>query len=160
MKTVIINVGISGSGKTTWSSNYIKENQYTYRTNRDDLRKLLVGNLEGYYKRNDLTQIEIQINNIETDLFNTLNYNTLIIDNTNLKECYINKWLMLIGKKNKLVKLYDFKFKLFDVDYFEAVERVKNRDNIEQVGYIRAQMDQYINIKNYIKTNYKDKTIK
>lgn len=47
MNNVIITVGISGSGKSTWSTNFIKENPKYLRLNRDDIRKTLVGDLDG-----------------------------------------------------------------------------------------------------------------
>ena len=62
---VIINVGISGAGKSTWTTQFIKENPNYLRINRDDIRKTLVGDLNGYYERKDLNRIETSINFIE-----------------------------------------------------------------------------------------------
>lgn len=51
MKKLIILVGISGSGKSTWATEYIQKNPDTLRINRDDIRKSLVGTLKNYYPR-------------------------------------------------------------------------------------------------------------
>jgi predicted kinase len=169
MKTVIICVGISGSGKSTWTTNFIKENPSYLRINRDDIRKTLVGNLDDYYQIPDLKNIEKQINNLEEDIFNSLNwfdYN-IIIDNTNLKQSYINRWIDYSQNTN-----YSIKFKLFDISLEEAKRRVLDRDfntiyvkdedisaYHDGVQYIDKQYSDYQQIKQWISNNYKDKIL-
>lgn len=58
MQQVIINVGVSGAGKTTWSTQYMKKNIGNYRINRDSIRLQLVGTLDDYYQRKDLNYLE------------------------------------------------------------------------------------------------------
>ena len=69
-KELIILVGISGSGKSTWAGEYINNNTNILRLNRDDIRKSLVQNLKGYYQREDLTILE--------DIVSTTIYNLFI----------------------------------------------------------------------------------
>ena len=88
MKNIILTIGISGSGKSSWTTNFIKENSNYLRINRDDIRKTLVGNLDGYYQKEprQLNHIENIVTFTENHLFDDLiscNYN-VIIDNTNL----------------------------------------------------------------------------
>lgn len=161
MKEIIICVGISGSGKSSWTTQFIKDNLNYLRINRDDIRRTLVGNLDGYYQRKDLNSIEKIINYTEENLIKSLewgNYN-IIIDNTNLKESYINKWFELT---ESLETTFDFKFKLFDIALEKAKQRVCIRDNFifnKDVEYIDKQFEQYKQIKKFIETNYKDKII-
>lgn len=173
-KKIIICVGISGSGKSTWATKFLKENHNFLRINRDDIRKVLVGDLNGYYQRSDLNDIERFINKIETDLYTSINYNhrNIIIDNTNLKQQYINKWIDLAEDD-----YYDIKFKLFDIELDQAKYRVHCRETVKDsnslyktyayeeaqkdlsLNYIDKQYEDYKKIKEYLLTHYKDKII-
>jgi len=174
--TIIICVGISGSGKSTWSTQYIKENPNILRINRDSIRKTLVGSLDRYYQRKDLNTIEVMINSIENHIFLCINdIKNVIIDNTNLKQSYINKWIRL---SQDLDIYQNIKFKLFDISLEEAKKRVYMRDIVigegevedalndsdhylfnAKLDYIKKQFEDYQKIKLWIETNYKDKII-
>ena len=162
MNKLIICVGISGSGKSTWSTNYIRENPNTLRINRDDIRKTLVGSLDGYYQKKDLNNIEIIINKIEECFFHEItdfHSKSVIIDNTNLKQSYINRWINLSE-----VYKYSIQFKLFDISLEEAIERVIIRDLPEgksnfDASYINKQIEQYKSIKQYLLTYHADQII-
>lgn len=172
MKEVIICIGISGSGKSTWTTKFIKENSNYLRINRDDIRKTLVCNLDGYYQRRDLNTIETKVNHIEDFLFDNIwGINKYpIIDNTNLKQSYIYNWIFKVNEYNsqKAQGLYpdspilDFKFKLFDISLEDAERRVAKRENMqtfEDLNYITKQFEQYKQIKQWILNNYNDKII-
>lgn len=169
MQQVIINVGISGSGKTTWSSDFIKNNENWLRINRDDIRKTLVGNLDGYYQRKDLNNIEELVSKLENNCFTRVinsQYN-IIIDNTNLKKDFINRHINTLNFLNNS-QLYDlkekynidYKFKIFDVPVQRCIERVSKRDTfLTNIDYIYKQYQQFEQIKQYLETNYKNKII-
>lgn len=155
----IINIGISGSGKSSWTADFLKKNNDYLRINRDDLRQVCVKDLKEYYLRKDLKFLETNIiTNMESDLFiNYIKFNkNIIIDNTNLKEKDINKWIHLFNINN--VK---FSFKLFDCDLDIAKQRVMARDNLIEVetSYIDKQYKNYKNIKKQILKNYEDQII-
>jgi adenylate kinase family enzyme len=186
-KEIIICVGISGSGKSTWTTKFLKENHNFLRINRDDIRKTLVGDLNGYYQRSDLNKIEEVINYMETKFFHDIwGMNKYpIIDNTNLKEKYINKWITNVNQYNSARALgfypnspvLDFKFKLFDIELEEARFRVHIREtgrervlynaviqqekamNDKSLDYIDKQYKDYQLIKEYILKHYKEKII-
>lgn len=172
MNNVIITVGISGAGKSSWSTNFIKENPKYLRLNRDDIRKTLVGDLDGYYQRNDLKLIEDLVSDLEESYFYKVCNHcmmNLIIDNTHLKESYIKRWINIFDKyKDTTDYEVDYKFKFFDVDLEVAKHRVMVRENwltddymLEdfKVEYIEKQYQQYKNIKKFIEDNYKDRCI-
>lgn len=180
MKEVIICIGISGSGKSTWTTNFIKENSNYLRINRDDIRKTLVGNLDGYYQRRDLNDIEKIVSNLEDDLWKRIIEDrtnlSLIIDNTNLNKNYIDKWIRWIEYYNgshSEDESINFKFKLFDIELNDSKKRVFIReqyipgeisieDSISKsthLDYITKQSEQYKQIKQWILNNYKDKII-
>lgn len=167
-KECLILIGVSGSGKSSFSSTIL--NSYNaFRINRDDIRKTIVGDLTNYYIRKDLQQIENIVTKIENQLF--FQYISLerniIIDNTNLTKDYIIRWLELCNKEH-----YKIKFKLFDCDLKKAKNRVYRRDigssywNLDvdyskenEVKYIEKQYQQYQSIKLWIEEHYKDKII-
>jgi predicted kinase len=155
----IINIGISGSGKSSWTADFLKKNNDYLRINRDDLRQVCVKDLKEYYLRKDLKFLETNIiTNMESDLFiNYIKFNkNIIIDNTNLKEKDINKWLYLF-----MIHNVDFSFKLFDCDLETAKQRVMTRDKLieTEVKYIDKQYNNYKNIKRIILEQYESKII-
>ena len=156
-KELIICVGISGSGKSTWSTNFIKEQTDTWiRCNRDDIRRILVGNLRDYYKKSNLNFLEWFVTKIETfvQIYAKHKYCNVIIDNTHLKQAYIKTIL-------KRYSEYDIKFKLFPINYATAKVRVFRRDEptnpTEALAYIDGQAKQYKSIEEWIKINHPEK---
>lgn len=163
---LIINVGVSGSGKSTWSTNYIKENEKTVRINRDDLRKMFVGTLQGYYHRPDVNGIETNINLLEPILASQFFFQgySVIVDNTNLKFKYIESWfknLKLIENKFNH-RVFEIQINLFDIeDKDELQQRVYKRDGNflgwQELKYIVEQVESFKQIKKYLIENHSDK---
>lgn len=167
MKQAIICVGISGSGKSTFSKQFQKEHPSYIRINRDDLRAALF-NMENYYNSPLFSERETLINII---IYNTIDSSSFkddfIFDNTNLNLSHLKKLLGQLKLEN-----IDFKFKLFDIDLFEAKKRVCCREDfttfnedleeiydLSKVKYIDKQFEEYKEIKKYILENYKDKIL-
>lgn len=71
MSNVIICVGTSGSGKSTWSIQLLKYNTNYIRSNRDNIRRTLIGDLVNYYNRKDLNNLEKIVTNIEYLIWET-----------------------------------------------------------------------------------------
>ena len=172
---VLIMVGISGSGKTTYTKQWLKTHPNYIRINRDDIRKVLVQNLDGYYQRKDLQELEAMVTSIETTIFNRaiIKGFSVVIDNTNLTKEYVFKWTDSIevfkDAKDKEIKLM---FKILDVDPTICKTRVMYRDNfmenqtedaiasfIDKVAYIDKQASQFKNVREYIKMYFQDKII-
>jgi len=148
-QTLIINVGVSGAGKTTWSIEYIKKNPRTVRINRDDLRVALKGTLDGYYDqdRGFLNATEDMINKLEeyTLIQALMKGFSVIIDNTNLKPAYINRWTDLLREWNEDEEVkVDLKFKIFPLNDAQVLKkRVNVRDaplGWDKLDYIDKQL--------------------
>lgn len=158
-------VGISGSGKSTWAIDYIKKHPNTYRINRDDLRLTLVGTLEDYYQRKDLNRLEEIVTELETHVFLIcVGINAdIIVDNTNLSQKYINRWIQESQNTN-----HQLIFKVVDTTLEEARRNVIYREgwytpaltnpevhHLPKVLYIDKQFEQFKQIKDYLKTYHK-----
>lgn len=167
MQQVIINVGASGAGKTNWSIDYIKRNPNTARINRDDIRRMLVGTIEGFYERKNLNQLEVMISDLEEHLFLKLLTNgfDVIIDNTHLKPSYIDKWVQFIKFWNELGKTHqaEVKFKIFVMNDPKSLkDRVMQRDPFnteDSVKYIDKQVLSLKNAISHVEKNYKTQII-
>lgn len=164
---IILNCGISGSGKSTWTRNKVFDDNTYIRCNRDDFRTIY--GISNYYKRSDIGKLEKIVSFQEDALIIKLiseNYN-VIIDNTHLKKEYLERWI-------KAIELRDctFNIKLFDCDLKEAKNRVIRRDfykeyedqitldiNVDlskspEVDYIDKHYQQYESIKKFINKEY------
>lgn len=137
---IIITIGISGSGKSTWSSNYIKENLNYIRVNRDDIRKQITGSNQ-LLLNNELESLVTKIQDEQIRVILSEGYN-IILDATHLKQKYINQ---IIKQFNYFANI---RLKIFDCDVNVAKERVSERDNkpIESLGYIEKQRYNYKNL--------------
>lgn len=167
MKKAIICVGISGSGKSSFSKQFQKEHPSYIRVNRDDLRAALF-NMEGYYNSPLFSDRESLINVVVYNIIDSSSpKNNFIFDNTNLNIIHLNKLLGQLTLEN-----IDFKFKFFDIELEEAKLRVAKRENFvleddnldewwdfSKCKYINKQFLDYFKIKDYILTNFKDKIL-
>jgi hypothetical protein len=162
---VIINIGVSGAGKTTWSTNYMAKNIGNYRINRDSIRTQLVGTLDGYYQRKDLNFLENLVTELEEQYFVKFLQKgiSIIVDNTNLKPSYIQKWLDLVHIWNvnqPELKKVQVKFKIFPEDNAHFLKkRVNVRDaplGWDKLNYIDKQVISLKDAISFVERNYKD----
>ena len=154
-KKLIICVGISGAGKSTYTLQKIKEDNSYVRINRDSIRLSLFGSLDGYYQRRDLKVCEDMVTDMENCIFELCSFanRNIIIDNTNLKISYIERWLELAKEFN-----YEVEYKFFDIPLPTARLRVLDREfgqgewegDLEKSNYAEylfKQFEQYKQIK-------------
>lgn len=165
MQQVIINVGVSGSGKSTWSTDYMRKYIGNYRINRDSIRLQLVGTLDDYYQRKDLNYLEKLVTNMEEIQFVQLLKEgaSIIVDNTNLKPSYIQRWVDYVQIWNKDqtdLKQVQIRFKLFpESNAFLLKKRVDVRDaplGWDKLKYIDKQVSSIKSAIAYVEDNYKD----
>jgi predicted kinase len=90
--TIMILIGPSGAGKTTFARNYIKTNPGWVRVSREDQRRQILGEVEfGSYFQTDNSQLERHVTNLQIDqirywLAQGVN---VIVDNPHLKKNYL-----------------------------------------------------------------------
>ena len=137
---IIVLVGISGSGKSTFASTTVRHNPERYVTlSRDKVRELIYGYTESdvheYYGRNDFNYMERQVSDTLDVLisFWLKKGKDVIVDNTHLKRKYIEEY-------DKFG--VDVETIFFGVDLDVAIERDSKR--VRRVGedVIRRQFKQ------------------
>lgn len=134
---LIILVGASGSGKSTWAKDNQDEN--TIIVGRDKIRELLSGytesNINEYYHRKDLNKLEkIVTQYIDNSIsFFLRQGKNIIVDNTHLKKSYIDEY-------NKYD--CDKEIKVFWADFKTLLERQNNRIRKVDKSIIKNQYNQ------------------
>lgn len=139
-----ITIGISGSGKSTWATEFISKNDNWVRLNRDDARRQLLGKLTpDYYTSKRVHKTEKHVTNILDDqirYFLNAGVN-VIVDNTHLSEKYLRHYEDSFGH------LAYVSFKIFDTPLSVAQDRVSIRENGATVEYIKKQAQDFLKMK-------------
>ena len=143
-KKLIITVGCSGSGKSTWAhQEWLKNPNNIVIVNRDKIRELLFGytetNINKYYQRKDLNKLEKQVTKYEDTLINEglCENKTVIVDATHLKKEYIVRFEYW----NVLTELKWFDTGLKDCLFFNKQRNRRVDENI-----IKKQKKQYLTL--------------
>lgn len=153
MNKLILMVGISGSGKST-KAKEIADKSEALIVNRDKLREMLFGYSENtineYYKLPDLYLKENQVTSFQNYLIERalVKGNDVIVDNTNVKQSYINDFLKQFSK-------YQIEFEVVECDLQEAIRRDKIRTRSVGEDIIKRQFNNL----NILKKNFNFKTI-
>jgi predicted kinase len=149
--SLIITIGMSNSGKSTWAAKKVQEDPRTYiRINRDDIRSLLFGytdeTVADYYKRTDLRQLEKQVTRFEDSLiYDALELGkTVIVDATHLKRNYLERFKYW----NVPVTL-----EIFGITVSEALERDSKRTRKVGEEVIRKQFAQFKQLVKELESN-------
>jgi predicted kinase len=138
---LIILVGISNSGKSTFASKLAHMSPEKYiRVNRDDIRNLLYGyndeTVSSYYERDDIRTLEKQITRFEdTIIYDGLELGkTVIVDATHLTRAYIERF-----------KYWNVETELtfFPIDLHEAFDRNSKRSRKVPNEVMKKQFNQF-----------------
>lgn len=136
MPKLIITVGVSASGKTTWVKG-LNEVEFfnTVNINKDDIRFNIIkpgGNWKTYnYKGNETKVIQFQVALAQSAVSSREN---IIISDTNLKPRTRQFWENFASENG-----YDFEIKEFPISLEEAIQRDANRINGVSEDVIRKQ---------------------
>lgn len=138
---IILTVGISGSGKSIWATNFIASNPNYIRVNRDAIRQQITGT-----NRLLLSQdLENLVTKIESDQIRTIlkeGYN-VIVDATHLKTKYIQRFV------KEFNYLCDINLQVFSIELEEAKWRVSVRESKLKdfkLDYIDKQYESFKNL--------------
>jgi predicted kinase len=144
-------IGLSGSGKSTYSKKFLYENPSYRRVNRDEIRQMIFGYAEEdinyYYKLNDFVNHEYQVSRVQDCLIKTFlqdGYNVLI-DNTNLKIKYITQF-------KQDFPMVEFSYDLIDTPIEICIERDLSRTRTVGENVIKRQFEQI----NVLKKEFKE----
>lgn len=140
MSSLIILVGISGSGKSTWAAHKAKESNDYLVVNRDKIRELIFGYTEStiseYYSRKDLNAQEKEVTEYENVLIKEglAKGKIVIVDATHLERKYIERF--------KFFNVYT-RIIYFDTDLEVAIRRDSERVRVVGEDIIKKQYDKY-----------------
>jgi predicted kinase len=141
MQQVLVIIGISGSGKSTFATQFCRENPSYLRINRDEIRKsILPMSLNEYWKQdNEYKQkIEAIVQNLhENAILTALQKKwNLVIDNTHLKLSYLNEIIKTVGKY-----AVEIRFKYIDTPIEVCIARDMQRKDVVGEEFIRKQAE-------------------
>lgn len=154
MQHLLILIGISGSGKSTFAKQFVQDNPSYLRLNRDDLRRSLVPVPLGEYwtwerKRRD--RIERVVSELEkAALLSALEGGwNIVMDNTHLRQRYINDLLKSVGAQASPERPIEVTFRAFDVPLETAIARDQLRADVVGETAIREQWERLKAFRNW-----------
>jgi len=144
MPKILVTVGVSGSGKSTWAKSYIEENPNTIRVSRDKLREMLYSyepkDIVDYYSSPNLQEREKAITNHEDNIIKNalIKGHDLLVDATHLDVRYCNRF------KNFAVFV---EYKVFDAPLQVCLDRDANRERCVGKAIIKKQYEKFVKLK-------------
>lgn len=155
---LLIFVGISGSGKSTYASSFVQSEPSKYiRVNRDKIREMLFSyteeDIENYYLRDDLYKLEKEVTKYEdTLIYEGLEAGkTVIVDATHLKRSYLERFKYW-NVKTELI--------IIPITLKEALTRNIGRNRKVSEDVIKKQYNSFINLYKDLEENPIDFTPK
>ena len=103
MSKIILTVGISNAGKSTWAANYCKENPNTIELNRDVIRFTYISPYAedwSQYKFNAFNEMKITSMIQDQALSAIIQGKNIVVSDTNLSPFSRDIWLNLARKYN------------------------------------------------------------
>lgn len=139
-----LNIGVAGSGKSTYSCWLSNQHVDFARVSRDDLREMLFGftsktDHKLYYKRADIGYCEKVVTAVQDNIIRAALFmgKSVVVDSTNLKMEYINHFKEF-GYPIELV--------IHNTPLEECLERDSKRDRIVGEEIIKRQYRDFINL--------------
>jgi predicted kinase len=142
MPTLILTVGLPGSGKTTWARAQQVGRTDIVRVNRDDIRDMLLqpwpyGGPAGELNRLERIVTGIQIGAVRNALRSGLD---VIVDDTNLSHSVRRDFRALASDFGASVKIQNFQ----DVPLETCIERDALRERPVGASVIQGMFDRYL----------------
>ena len=158
---ITILIGVSGSGKSTYTRGILKSHPNSVRLNRDDLRRTLFGVEQtdrSYYQRPDFRSCEKLVSEIvEQSIYDMLNQGRdIILDNTHLQKKYIDEILRRFNHLTDINLMFVHGTSKIDLELFRnrLLERYSNDpDPKEAVRYLDRQWNDYLKVREVFEAN-------
>jgi predicted kinase len=148
---LILTVGISGSGKTTWAEEFTRNRGDWVNINRDDIRFAIFNSGVrdwSAYKFKKSNESLVSETAMSLAMSSSREGKSIIISDTNLSQRVRNMWRDFAKSYNM-----DFEEKQFDISWEEAAKRDSNRAGGVGVSVLRKQWEMwntYIGRKVYV----------
>lgn len=152
--SVIICVGNSGSGKSTWSQDFIKKNPGYLVISKDSIRKGLL-NISGdlYWKRSDVSVLEGVVHKIYQESIKSClsrGY-SVVLDGTHIHPSAIPSLTPFL---DSLAYPTLYKFKIFNCKTSICKQRVFQRDGEVSLEFIDRFEPLFKATKRFLRENY------
>lgn len=150
-KTIEILCGIPCSGKSTYVSNQLKSNLFSFAVSRDSIRETLFGK---YYKQNNRDEklVTSTYNNL-VELYVSMKITEkIILDNTHCREKYIDEIIRKYGETNTIVIKF-FECSLIKAHYRNVIRYIKT-DKWIPISVINSMYKHFKNINRKKYTKY------
>lgn len=162
MKRIILTVGCPGSGKSTWTREFIAKNPGFFNINRDDYRQSIMGHEERdeykYTKKKEGIVTCMQFDAAKGILYGGDSVKGVIISDTNLNPERRQSWEAFAKEYNWKVE-----YKVFDVPWTELVKRNNRRGSksvpIDVLRSMYGYMRTYLGLPVYEGTLDKPKAV-
>lgn len=160
MKKLILTVGISGSGKTSWAEEFTRNRSDWVNLNRDDVRFSLFNNgvrdwSRYKFKKSNESRVTEVIDQLAFDA--VLKGKNITVSDTNLNPKIRDKWKQF-AEDNE----YLYEEKVFKLDWMEALKRNSQREGGISVNILWSQylrMNDYLGRKVYKPDTSKRKAV-
>lgn len=137
--TVILTIGLPGSGKTTWAKHYVEKNDNFIRISRNDIRSMF-GKKVFSKQREALVSI-IESSAVRGALKKGFN---IIIDANNLNPKVVTKWVKFVERYNDAS---DHQISLqtifFSTSLEECIRRDANRQDPDEIVGVNIIKNMY-----------------
>ena len=147
---VIFTVGVSASGKSTWTKNFIESNPEFIEINRDNIRKAIHKEKTGepfswttWNQKWERAVTKIQTEQLDCAINNKL---SIVISDTNLNIKHLNTKIKMFESNG-----YDVDLLPFPISFDEAVRRDADRPNGVGAFVIRKQWKDWVEFSNNTK---------
>lgn len=162
MKRIILTVGCPGSGKSTWTREFIAKNPGYFNVNRDDYRQSIMGHEERdeykYTKKKEGIVTCMQFDATKGILYGGDSVKGVIISDTNLNPERRLAWETFAKEYN-----WKIEYKVFDVPWTELVKRNNKRGTkavpIDVLRSMYSHMRAYLGLPVYTGTPGKPKAV-
>lgn len=144
---LLLTVGISGSGKTSWSTEFTRNHGNWVDLNRDDIRfSLFTGGVRDFSQYKFSKQNEKRVTEVIEERAKWARYNkkSIIVSDTNLNPKTRAKWLQWAREND-----YEYLIKEFPISFDEARKRDTQRVGGVGVEVLWKQWMQWLEYINY-----------